>query len=62
VNRHNSKQGYNLDELLNESKPTHGLASHTRNLGSCESLLALWWVSFRSDIAMLRKRSATSPK
>jgi hypothetical protein len=27
VNRHNSKQGCNLDELFNQSKLTRGLAS-----------------------------------
>jgi hypothetical protein len=27
VNRHNSRQGYNLDELINQSEPTCDLAS-----------------------------------
>jgi hypothetical protein len=31
TNQHNSRQGCNLDELLNQSGPTHGLASHMRN-------------------------------
>jgi hypothetical protein len=31
VNRQNSRQGYNLDELANQSELTRDLASHTRN-------------------------------
>jgi hypothetical protein len=30
VNRHNSRQGCNLKELINQSELTHGLAFNTR--------------------------------
>jgi hypothetical protein len=45
ANRHHSRPGCNLDELNNQSEPTHGLASHLRNNASWESLLELWRVS-----------------
>jgi hypothetical protein len=31
MKRYNLRQGYNLDKLINQSEPTYGLASHTRN-------------------------------
>jgi hypothetical protein len=30
ANRHNSRQGCNLEELINQSKPTHDLISNAR--------------------------------
>jgi hypothetical protein len=55
MNQHNSRQGCNLDELINQSELTHDLATNTRNEGPWESSLGLRRLSFKSDIAMCRQ-------
>jgi hypothetical protein len=49
MNRHNSRQSCNLDELINQSEPIRNFASHLRNVALWESLLGLRRVS---EIAM----------
>jgi hypothetical protein len=54
TNRHNSRKGCNLDELINQSELTLDLAANTRNEGPWESSLGLQWLSLKSDIALYR--------
>jgi hypothetical protein len=62
MNRHNSRQGCNLDELINQSEQTHGLASHTQEIRVMGRLASTMAVSFRHEMAMFRSRSVTGLK
>jgi hypothetical protein len=52
MNRHNSRQGYNLDELNNQSESTRGLAPH-KEVGVIRKLGRIVMSVFRSEIAMV---------
>jgi hypothetical protein len=62
MNRHNSRQNCNLDELINQSESTRDFAPHLRNKASWESLLELWHVSLKPGIAMFGPGVLRFPK
>jgi hypothetical protein len=61
TNRHNSSQGYNLDELINQSEPICGLAS-CKGIRVIGKLASTTVVSFRPEIAIFGQRGAMVPK
>jgi hypothetical protein len=61
MNQHNSRYGYNLDELTNQSDLTQDLAS-TQGIRVIGKLASTTAVPFRAEMTMFRPRSVTSLK